>query len=132
MLEFTNIQSSVFQYASFHNAKGGILGYKRPCFVMRNMALYNTLTINKLEQIHFPVLADIDAGINSRSKTVCINRLHINKSTTFSPAPINMLPQNTCYLSNIPAHGRTSHLRHSLPRKAVQACLHPSLYVRPP
>ena len=26
MLEFTDIQSSVFQYASFRNAKGGILG----------------------------------------------------------------------------------------------------------
>lgn len=53
MLEFTDIQSSVFQYASFRNAKGGILGYKRPCFAMQNMAFYNTLTINKLEQIHF-------------------------------------------------------------------------------
>lgn len=53
MLEFTDIQSSVFQYASFHNAKGGILGYKRPCFALQNMTFYNTLTINKLEQIHF-------------------------------------------------------------------------------
>lgn len=43
-----------FQYASFRNAKGGILGYKRPCFAMQNMAFYNTLTINELEQIHFP------------------------------------------------------------------------------
>lgn len=90
MLEFTDIQSSVFQYASFRNAKGGILSYKRPCFAMQNMAFYNTLTINELEQIHFPVLADIDAAINSRSKTVCRNRLHINKSTTFSP------PLSTC------------------------------------
>lgn len=54
MLEFTDIQSSVFQYASFRNAKGGILGYKRPCFAMQNIAFYNTLTINELEQIHFP------------------------------------------------------------------------------
>jgi len=53
MLEFTDIQSSVFQYASFRNAKGGILGYKRQCFAMQNIAFYNTLTINKLEQIHF-------------------------------------------------------------------------------
>lgn len=49
MLKFTDIQSSVFQYASFHNAKGGILGYKRLCFAMQNMAFYNTLTINGLE-----------------------------------------------------------------------------------
>lgn len=50
MLEFTDIQSSVFQYASFRHAKGGILGYKRPCFAMRNMAFYNTLTIKTLER----------------------------------------------------------------------------------
>lgn len=49
MQEFTDIQSSVFQYASFHPVKGGILGYKRPCFAMRNMAFYNALTINTLE-----------------------------------------------------------------------------------
>ncbi len=54
MLEFTDIQSSVFQYASFRNAKGGILGYKRPCFASRNMAFYNTLTINELEQTQIP------------------------------------------------------------------------------
>lgn len=54
MLKFTDIQSSVFQYASFRNAKGGILGYKRPCFAMQNMVFYNTLTINELEQIQFP------------------------------------------------------------------------------
>ncbi len=54
MLEFTDIQSSVFQYASFRNAKGGILGYKRPCFATQNMTFYNTLTINELEQIQIP------------------------------------------------------------------------------
>lgn len=54
MLEFTDIQSSVFQYASFRNAKGGILGYKRPCFAMQNMAFYNKLTINELEQTQIP------------------------------------------------------------------------------
>lgn len=54
MLEFTDIQSSVFQYASFRNAKGDILGYKRPCFAMQNMAFYNALTINKLEQTQIP------------------------------------------------------------------------------
>lgn len=54
MLEFKDIQSSVFQYASFRNAKGDILGYKRPCFAMQNMAFYNTLTINELEQTQIP------------------------------------------------------------------------------
>lgn len=54
MLEFTDIQSSVFQYASFRHTKGGILGYKRPCFATQNMTFYNTLTINGLEQIYFP------------------------------------------------------------------------------
>ena len=54
MLEFTDIQSSVFQYASFRNAKGDILGYKRPCFAMQNMAFYNTLNTNELEQTQFP------------------------------------------------------------------------------
>lgn len=54
MLEFTDIQSSVFQYASFRNAKRGILGYKRPCFAMQNMAFYNALTINELEQTQIP------------------------------------------------------------------------------
>lgn len=54
MLEFKDIQSSVFQYASFRNAKGGILGYKRPCFSMQNMAFYKTLTINELEQTQIP------------------------------------------------------------------------------
>lgn len=39
MLEFTDIQSSVFQYASFRNAKGGILGYKKAMFCIAKHGL---------------------------------------------------------------------------------------------
>lgn len=34
MLEFTDIQSSVFQYASFRNAKGGIYGAQNEAYTM--------------------------------------------------------------------------------------------------
>ena len=41
-------QPTTLQYATFYNAKGHLLHYKRPSFTMRKTAFYNTLIINTL------------------------------------------------------------------------------------